>query len=166
MLLPDADNVSLLPKARRFVLFWFGRWSNMQSVAYIERQRMRPAIRQLLKKVAEFAIFGFAFLLLMNIMGADLGSLAVLGGAIGVSLGLGPQKIASNFISGVIPLIEGQATVGDYVELDDGEAGKIIKMAVQATFLETFNRYWIVVPNEKFITPSQSTTPIAARPAG
>lgn len=134
------------------LLFWLGHWSNGQSVAYIERQRMRPAIRQLLTKVAEFAIFGFAFLLLMNIMGVDLGSLAVLGGAIGVGLGFGLQKIASNFISGVILLVEGQATVGDYVELDGGEAGTIIKMTARATFLETFDGRWIVVPNEDFIT--------------
>ncbi len=134
------------------MLFWLGNWSNSQSTDFIERQEMRPAIRQLLTKVAEFAIFGFAFLLLMNIMGIDLGTLAVLGGAIGVGLGFGLQKIASNFISGVILLVEGQATVGDYVELDGGEAGTIIKMTARATFLETFDGRWIVVPNEDFIT--------------
>jgi len=149
-------NFSVLALVRGVIagslLFWLGHWSNGQSVAYIERQRMRPAIRQLLTKVAEFAIFGFAFLLLMNIMGVDLGSLAVLGGAIGVGLGFGLQKIASNFISGVILLVEGQATVGDYVELDGGEAGTIIKLTARATFLETFDGRWIVVPNEDFIT--------------
>ena len=134
------------------LLFWFGHWSNTQSADYIERQKIRPAIRQLLTKVAEFSIFGFAFLLLMNIMGVDLGTLAVLGGAIGVGLGFGLQKIASNFISGVILLVEGQATVGDYVELDGGEAGTIIKLTARATFLETYDGRWIVVPNEDFIT--------------
>ena len=134
------------------LLFWIGHWSNTQSADYIERQKIRPAIRQLLTKVAEFSIFGFAFLLLMNIMGVNLGTLAVLGGAIGVGLGFGLQKIASNFISGVILLVEGQATVGDYVELDGGEAGTIIKLTARATFLETFDGRWIVVPNEDFIT--------------
>ncbi len=134
------------------LLFWLGQWSNTQSVAYIERQPMRPAIRQLIVKVAEFAIFGIAFLLLMNIMGISLSSLAIIGGAVGVGLGFGLQKIASNFISGVILLVEGQATVGDYVELDGGEAGTIIKMTARATILETFDGRWIVVPNEDFIT--------------
>lgn len=134
------------------ILFWFGQWSNSQSATYIQQQPMRPAIRQLAVKAAEFMIFGVAFLLLMNIMGISLGSLAVLGGAIGVGLGFGLQKIASNFISGVILLLEGQATVGDYVELDGGEAGTIIKMTARATFLETFDGRWIVVPNEDFIT--------------
>ena len=135
------------------VIFWLGRWSNDQSHSYIEKQaEMRPATRQLAAKAAEIAIFGVAFLVLMNIMGVSLTSLAVLGGAIGVGLGFGLQKIAANFISGVILLLEGQATVGDYVELDGGESGTIVKTTARAMILETFDGRWIVVPNEDFIT--------------
>jgi small-conductance mechanosensitive channel len=135
------------------LLFWFGRWSNDQSRAYIVRQEdLRPATRELASKAAELAIFGAAFLLLMSVMGINLSALAVLGGAIGVGLGFGLQKIASNFISGVILLLEGQATVGDFVELDGGEAGTIVKMTARATVLESFDGRWIVVPNEDFIT--------------
>lgn len=135
------------------IIFWFGRWSNDQSAQFIQQQKeMRPATRQLAVKAAEIAIFGAAFLILMNILGISLTSLAVLGGAIGVGLGFGLQKIAANFISGVILLLEGQATVGDYVELDNGEAGTIVKTTARAMILETFDGRWIVVPNEDFIT--------------
>jgi len=135
------------------ILFWLGRWSNDQSAKLISKQQeLRPATRTLAIKSAEIVIFGIAFLLLMNIMGISLTSLAVLGGAIGVGLGFGLQKIASNFISGVILLLEGQATVGDYVEMDGGEAGTIVKMMARATILETYDGRWIVVPNEDFIT--------------
>ena len=134
-------------------IFWLGRWSNDQSATFIKNQgEMRPAMRQLTAKTAEITIFGIAFLLVMNIMGISLTSLAVLGGVVGVGLGFGLQKIASNFISGVILLLEGQATVGDYVELDGGEAGTIVKMTARATILETYDGRWIVVPNEDFIT--------------
>lgn len=134
-------------------IFWLGRWSNDQSSAFIKSQdEMRPAMRELTAKAAEITIFGVAFLLVMNIMGISLTSLAVLTGAIGVGLGFGLQKIASNFISGIILLLEGQATVGDYVELDGGEAGTIVKMTARAAILETYDGKWIVVPNEDFIT--------------
>jgi small-conductance mechanosensitive channel len=134
-------------------IFWLGRWSNEQSSLFIKKQdEMRPAMRELIAKTLEIGIFGVAFLLVMNIMGIKLTSLAVLTGVIGVGLGFGLQKIASNFISGVILLLEGQATVGDYVELDGGEAGTIIKMTARATILETYDGRWIVVPNEDFIT--------------
>ncbi|MGA9250839.1 MAG: mechanosensitive ion channel domain-containing protein [Roseobacter sp.] len=134
-------------------LFWLGGWTNRQSAQFIEaQQEMRPSIRQLVAKSVEFAIFTVAFLLLLNIMGINLSTLAVIGGAVGVGLGFGLQKIASNFISGVILLVEGQATVGDFVELDGGESGRIVKMTARAAILETFDGRWIVVPNEDFIT--------------
>lgn len=133
------------------ILFWLGSWSSQQSAVYISKQDMRPSLRELSTKTAELLIFGTAFILLMSIMEINLASLAVIGGAIGVGLGFGLQKIASNFISGVILLLEGQATVGDYVELDGGEAGTIVKMTARAAILETFDGRWIVVPNEDFI---------------
>jgi len=133
------------------IMFWLGRWSNDQSNAIIEKQEMRPATRQLAAKAAEIAIFGIAFLVAMNIAGVPLTSLAVLTGALGVGIGFGLQKIASNFVSGVILLLEGQATVGDYVELDGGEAGTIVRMTARAAILETYDGRWIVVPNEDFI---------------
>nr|WP_231579810.1 mechanosensitive ion channel domain-containing protein [Pseudorhodobacter antarcticus] len=135
------------------LLFWLGGWSNRQSAEYIQRQQeLRPATRQLAVKAAEIAIFGAAFLLLMSIMGIDLTAIAVLGGALGVGIGLGLQQIAANFVSGVILLVEGQTTVGDYVKLDGGEAGTIVKMTARACVLETFDGKWIVVPNDHFIT--------------
>lgn len=134
------------------LLFWLGRWSNSWSADYIRKQEeMRPATRELAAKTVEIAIFGLAFLILMNILGINLSTLAVIGGAVGVGIGLGLQKIASNFVSGIILLLEGQATVGDYVELDGGEAGTIVKMTARATILETFDGRWVVVPNEDFI---------------
>ncbi|TXH94635.1 MAG: mechanosensitive ion channel [Pseudorhodobacter sp.] len=135
------------------ILFWLGSWSNRQSATYIKAQEeLRPATRELAVKAVEIMIFGAAFLLLMSIMGIDLTAVAVLGGALGVGVGLGLQQIAANFISGIILLVEGQTTVGDYVELDGGEKGTIVKMTARACILETFDGKWIVVPNDHFIT--------------
>lgn len=135
------------------LLFWLGSWSNRQSASYIKAQdELRPATRELAVKAVEVMIFGAAFLLLMSIMGIDLTAVAVLGGALGVGIGLGLQQIAANFVSGIILLIEGQTTVGDYVELDGGERGTIVKMTARACILETFDGKWIVVPNDHFIT--------------
>lgn len=135
------------------VLFWMGRWSADTGTTYIRAQdAMRAPTRELAAKAFELAIFGVFGLVLLNVMGLNLSALAVLGGAIGVGLGFGLQKIASNFISGIILLLEGQATVGDFVELDGGESGTIVKLGARATILETFDGKWIVVPNEDFIT--------------
>ncbi|MEZ5686988.1 MAG: mechanosensitive ion channel, partial [Paracoccaceae bacterium] len=135
------------------LIFWLGRWSDSRSQAYIEGQsELRPATRQLALKASVVAIYGIAFLVLMNVMGINLTALAVIGGALGVGIGFGLQQIASNFISGIILLLEGQATVGDYIELDGGEQGTIVRMTMRSIILETFDGKWIVVPNEHFIT--------------
>jgi small-conductance mechanosensitive channel len=135
------------------LLFWLGRWSNSQSEDFIKaREELRPATRELAIKASQIMIFGAAFLLLMSIMGIDLTAVAVLGGALGVGIGLGLQQIAANFVSGVILLLEGQTTVGDFVQLDNGEEGTIVKMTARAAILETVDGRWIIVPNEDFIT--------------
>ena len=135
------------------LLFWAGRWSNQRSEDYIKTQQaLRPATRELAIKAAQIVIFGVAFLLLMSIMGIDLTAVAVLGGALGVGIGLGLQQIAANFVSGVILLLEGQTTVGDFVQLDDGSEGTIVRMTARAAILQTVDGRWIVVPNEDFIT--------------
>jgi small-conductance mechanosensitive channel len=135
------------------LLFWLGTWSNRQSSDYIKtKAELRPATRELAVKAAEAAIFGLAFLLLLQIIGIDLTTIALLGGALGVGIGLGLQQIAANFSSGIILLVEGQTPVGDYVALDGGETGTIVKMTARACILETFDGRWIVVPNEHFIT--------------
>lgn len=103
------------------VIFWIGRWSNDRGVEYIRAQEdLRIPTRELATKSFELLVFGGCFLLLMNILGLNLSALAFIGGAVGVGVGFGLQKIAANFISGIILLLEGQATVGDYVELDGG----------------------------------------------
>lgn len=135
------------------ILFWLGRWSSDTGTTFIRSQEtMRPPTRELAAKAFELAVFATVGLILLNVMGLNLSALAIFGGAIGVGLGFGLQKIASNFISGIILLLEGQATVGDFVELDGGESGTIIKLGARATILETFDGKWIVVPNEDFIT--------------
>ncbi|MEO1537621.1 MAG: mechanosensitive ion channel domain-containing protein [Pseudomonadota bacterium] len=135
------------------ILFWLGRWSSDTGTTYIRAQEtMRPPTRELAAKAFELAVFATVGLLLLNVMGLNLSALAIFGGAVGVGLGFGLQKIASNFISGIILLLEGQATVGDFVELDGGESGTIVKLGARATILETFDGKWIVVPNEDFIT--------------
>jgi potassium efflux system protein len=104
-----------------------------------------------LKTVLGYVMPAYDVALAWIINPANSVQVALLVGAYVVGIGFGLQKIASNFVSGVILLLEGQATVGDYVELDGGEAGTIVKMTARAAILETFDGKWIVVPNEDFI---------------
>jgi small-conductance mechanosensitive channel len=71
-----------------------------------------------------------------------------------VGLGFGLQSIASNFISGIILLLDRTLSVGDYIEMEDGRAGTIRALNMRSTTLETYDGKDIMVPNEQFITTS------------
>jgi small-conductance mechanosensitive channel len=85
-------------------------------------------------------------------MGINLTALAVFGGAVGVGLGLGLQSIASNFISGIIILLDKSLTIGDFVELEDGKKGFVREFKMRHAVLETYDGKDILVPNEIFIS--------------
>lgn len=137
------------------LLFWFGRVSNKTGREIISRQEnLELRTREVASKLLEVAIFFVFFLLLLQVMGINLTALAVFGGAVGVGLGFGLQAIASNFISGIIILLDRSVSIGDYVELEDGRAGTVRTLNMRSTTLETFDGKDIVVPNEKFIVES------------
>ncbi|MDH3580686.1 MAG: mechanosensitive ion channel, partial [Hyphomicrobiales bacterium] len=137
------------------ILFWLGRASNDTGKRVIRNQQALDAgTQEVLAKLFEIAIFIAVFLVLINVMGIDLTALAVFGGALGVGLGFGLQQIASNFISGLIILLDRSVTVGDYIELEDGRAGTLRELTMRSATLETFEGKDIMVPNEKFITTS------------
>ncbi|MEM6708594.1 MAG: mechanosensitive ion channel domain-containing protein [Pseudomonadota bacterium] len=137
------------------VLFWFGRLSNDSGKQYIRsRDTLEIGTREVLAKLFEIGLFVLIFLLMLQIMGINLTTLAVFGGALGVGLGFGLQAIASNFISGLIILLDRSLTVGDYIELEDGRTGTIRALNMRSTVLKTFDGKDVVVPNETFITSS------------
>ena len=134
------------------LLFWLGRVSSLTGQDIIRRQEQLDfRTREVAAKLLEVSIFVIIFLLLLQVMGINLTALAVFGGALGVGLGFGLQTIASNFISGVIILLDRSISIGDYVELEDGRTGIVREMNMRSTALETFDGKDIMVPNEKFI---------------
>lgn len=137
------------------ILFWLGRVSNNFGQQLIRRQEnIDIGTREVFAKLFEVILLIVIFFVLLQIMGINLTTLAVFGGAIGVGLGFGLQAIASNFISGIILLLDRTLLVGDYIELEDGRSGTIRELNMRSTTLETFDGKDIVVPNETFITSS------------
>lgn len=136
-----------------FILFWLGRVSNDTGKRVIRNQeKMDIGTREVLAKLFEIALFSLIFLLLLQVMGINLTALAVFGGALGVGLGFGLQQIASNFVSGIIILLDRSITIGDYIELEDGRGGTIRELTMRSATLETYDGKDVMVPNETFIT--------------
>jgi small-conductance mechanosensitive channel len=135
------------------LLFWLGRASNNFGKDVIRNQhKLDISTREVFSKLFEVGLFCIIFILLLNIMGVNLTALAVFGGAVGVGLGLGLQSIASNFISGIIILLDKSLTIGDFVELEDGKKGFVREFKMRHAVLETYDGKDILVPNETFIS--------------
>jgi len=134
------------------LVFWLGRVSSNTGQAIIRNQsNIDSRTREVAAKLFEIGIFIVVFLVLMQITGINLTALAVFGGALGVGLGFGLQTIASNFISGLIILLDRSLSLGDFVELEDGRSGFVTSLNMRSTTLETFDGKDIMVPNEMFI---------------
>ncbi len=115
-------------------------------------KKLRASNRALLLKIIQIFIYFVSFLFTLDILGIDLTTLTVFSGALGIGLGFGLQKIASNFISGLILLLEKSVEQDDLVELSDGTFGFVRKSSARFTLVETFDGKEIMIPNEDFIT--------------
>ena len=135
------------------VVLLIARLINNYGKKLIKRQkRLDVRTKEVLTKVYEVVIFCIVALMLLNILGINLTTLAVFGGAVGVGLGLGLQSIASNFISGIIILLDNSITIDDYIEINADQKGFVREFRMRYTVLETYDGKDIVVPNETFIS--------------
>lgn len=108
--------------------------------------------RTLIIKLSQiFIYFLFGFIALYMI-GIDITALAVFSGAIGIGIGVGLQKIVSNFTSGFILLFEQSMAEGDMIETSTGIIGRVKKIGTRFVQLETADGKEVIIPSEDFIT--------------
>lgn len=136
-----------------FFLLWAARFISSIGEKNIKAlTKLRSSDRALLNKAFQFAVYLFLLLIMLDVLGVNLTALAVLGGGLGIGLGFGLQKIAANFISGLILLLERSVEEGDLIEMTGGVSGFVRDTGARFTLVETFDGREVMVPNEDFIT--------------
>jgi small-conductance mechanosensitive channel len=109
------------------------------------------SMRKVAMNITRSVLILVGLLVSLSMVGVDLTALSVMGGAIGVGLGFGMQKIASNYVSGFLVLIERALRIGDNVRVD-GFEGRITDIRTRYTVIRALNGRESIVPNESLIT--------------
>lgn len=116
-----------------------------------QSQYVNPSMQVALVKLSKFLLLVVAFLLALNLVGIDLTALAVFGGAVGVGLGFGLQRIASNFISGFIVLFDRSIRPGDVISIDN-TFGWVQELHARYVVVKDRDGVERLIPNETLIT--------------
>ncbi len=135
------------------LVFWLaGIVSQVVSSRINAIKRIKSSNRSLVVKTVQIIIYFAAATVALDVFGFDLTTLTIFSGAVGIGVGFGLQKIASNFISGIILLFEKSIEDGDLVELSDNTFGFIRHTGARYTLLETPDGREVMIPNEDFMT--------------
>lgn len=127
-------------------------WINNIIDSWIKHARELDAnLKQLLSRITKVVIVLVGIYVLLPTLGINLTALSVFGGAIGVGLGFGLQKIASNFLSGFIILLDKSVKIGDRIIIND-TTGVITQITTRYAVMQAFDGSEIIIPNERFIT--------------
>ncbi len=138
--------------------FWVGMtlllalWAG----AALENRLMRAeglhsSLRVMFARLGRAVLLVAAVLLALPLLGVDLTVLSVFGGALGVGLGLGLQKIASNYLSGFIILLDRSIRLGDMITAD-GHHGEVTRITTRYTVVRSLTGVEAIIPNDSLVT--------------
>lgn len=148
--------LAILKSAVIFILFvWIALVLSQVLGNLISRNDdISPSIQVLLQKIIRFGLLVLAALFALNVVGIDFTALAVFSGAVGIGIGLGLQKIVSNFLSGIILLLDKSIKPGDVIEIETisgGTYGWVQHLGARYTAVKTRDGTETLIPNETFI---------------
>ena len=130
------------------LMMWLAKWVNGWLMG---STRLDINLRIVLSKVVKTALMVLSVLIALPLVGIDLTVLSVFGGALGVGLGFGLQKIASNYVSGFIILADRSIRPNDRLTVN-GFTGYVTEITSRYVVLKSSNGQEALIPNETFVT--------------
>lgn len=118
------------------------------------------SIRKMAANALRALLLFLGLMFALSAAGIDLTALGVLGGALGVGIGFGLQKLAANYVSGFVILAERSMRIGDVVRVDNFE-GRITDITTRYTVIRALNGRESIVPNEMLITSRVENSSLA-----
>lgn len=132
-----------------FTALWLSRMVENNLMQHIN---ITMNMRVVMSKVLRISFLFIAILIGLSVVGLDLTLLSVFGGALGIGLGFGLQRIASNFVSGFILLLDNSMQIGDIITVNELHYGSIADLRTRYLVLKKLDGTEVIVPNEMLIT--------------
>jgi len=132
------------------VALWLGRITETRVLA---SETIEMSTRIVITKLVRAGVIIVAILIALPLVGLDITTLSIFSGALGVGLGFGLQKIASNYVSGFIVLLDRSLRIGDVITVD-GRRGEVKAIASRYTVIRGGDGVESIIPNETLITQS------------
>ncbi len=131
-----------------FIALWISRIIENR---LLRVQNINMNLRVVLSKLLRVLLLFIAVLIALSAVGLDITMLSVFGGALGVGLGFGLQRIASNYVSGFIILLDKSMQIGDIVTIDN-HYGVVSDLRTRYLVLRKLDGTEVIIPNEALIT--------------
>ena len=131
---------------------WLGRITETRVLA---AETLQMSTRIVIAKVVRAAAVLIAIFVALPAAGIDITALSIFSGAVGVGLGFGLQKIASNYVSGFIVLLDRSLRIGDVITVD-GRRGEVKAIESRYTVIRGLDGVESIIPNETLITQTVS----------
>jgi small-conductance mechanosensitive channel len=134
------------------IVFWLAALTSRTLESYLRRSSsLSYTARELTVKFFRLFVYFIALIVTLSAIGVDLTAFAVFGGALGVGIGLGLQKITANFVSGITLLLEKSIRIGDVIEVG-GMSGIVRELNVRYALVETNDGRELMIPNDELIS--------------
>ena len=135
-----------------FVTLLIALWgASLIEARLMATEKMDGNVRVVLARLSKATLSVVALLCSLSVVGIDVTALSVFSGALAVGLGLGLQKIASNYVSGFIILLDRSIRLGSLVAIDDKVSGSVTQITTRYTVLRMANGTEVIVPNEYLV---------------
>jgi small-conductance mechanosensitive channel len=134
------------------VVFWIAGVMSRTLESFLRHSSsLSYSARELSVKFFRILIYFIAIMVTLSALGVDLTAFAVFGGALGVGIGLGLQKITANFVSGITLLLEKSIKIGDLIELGN-DTGWVRELNIRYALLELADGREVLIPNEELVS--------------
>ena len=144
-----------------FIVLLLALWlSSAIEAQLLKRESLDMSMRKIAANAVRALLLFIGLLFALSAAGIDLTALGVLGGALGVGLGFGLQKLAANYVSGFVILAERSLRIGDMVTVD-GFEGRVTDITTRYTVIRSLGGREAIVPNEMLITQRVENSSLA-----